>query len=40
MKQWHKQPQLALVAILALSAFLNLYRIDQIGINGIGQAID
>ena len=36
MKRWHMQPQLALAAILALSAFLNLYRLDQIGINGIG----
>jgi len=26
----------ALAAILALSAFLNLYRLDQIGMNGIG----
>ena len=30
------KPRLALVVTLAISAFLNLYRLDQIGINGIG----
>jgi 4-amino-4-deoxy-L-arabinose transferase-like glycosyltransferase len=29
-------PRVALAAILALAAFLNLYRLDQIGINGVG----
>ena len=30
------KPRLALVVTLAISAFLNLYRLDQIGIHGIG----
>ena len=29
-------PRVALAVVMALSAFLNLYRLDQIGINGIG----
>ena len=36
MKRRHLRPQFALVAILALSVFLNLYRLDRVGINGIG----